>query len=128
MLKNSVWVFLTFFSEKNETIQKYIRKGLIGLCGLLPAGAMADGDFASMASSAAEGAKSGTKSLLFIAQFIGVVFVIGALIAMKNKKDNPQIKSSHILVALLMGACLCVVPEIIKRSQAQVGLTPVSIG
>ncbi|EBR0232353.1 conjugal transfer protein TraR, partial [Salmonella enterica subsp. enterica serovar Hadar] len=74
------------------------------------------------------GAKSGTKSALIIAQLIGALFVIGALISMKAKKDNPQIKGWHIIVGLLVGGALCVVPEIIKRSQAQVGLTPVNIG
>lgn len=128
MLKNSVWVFYTFLSEKNETVQKYIRKGLIGLCGLLPAGAMADGDIADMLGSIASGATSGKKSALSIAQFIGLLFVIGGAIAAKNKKNDPHIKLSHIFISITVGACLIVVPEIIKRTQVQVGLSPVNIG
>ncbi|WP_160126018.1 DUF6750 family protein [Serratia sp. Z4] len=94
----------------------------------LPVAAFADGDIADMADRAAEGAKSGLKSALVIAQFIGGIFVIGGLIAAKNKKENPQIKVSHIIGAILFGVCLIVVPEIIKRAQTQVGLTPVNVG
>ncbi|ASL86003.1 MULTISPECIES: DUF6750 family protein [Serratia] len=94
----------------------------------LPVAAFADGDIADMADRAAEGAKSGLKSALIIAQFIGGIFVIGGLIAAKNKKENPQIKVSHIIGSILFGVCLIVVPEIIKRAQTQVGLTPVNVG
>ncbi|WP_324609702.1 DUF6750 family protein, partial [Pseudomonas amygdali] len=68
------------------------------------------------------------KSALTIAQFAGVIFVIGGLVAAKNKKDNPQIKIGAIIASILFGVCLVVVPEIIKRSQAQVGLAPVDVG
>lgn len=128
MLNNSVLFFSVYFSELKELSIKYINKFLISLFGLLPTVAFADGDFADMAGRFADGAKSGTKSALIIAQLIGALFVIGALISMKAKKDNPQIKGWHIIVGLLVGGALCVVPEIIKRSQAQVGLTPVNIG
>lgn len=101
---------------------------LSGAAAALPVAAFADGDIADMADRAAEGAKSGLKSALVIAQFVGALFVIGGLIAAKNKKDNPQIKVPHILAAILFGVCLIVVPEIIKRAQTQVGLTPVNVG
>lgn len=94
----------------------------------LPAAAFADGDIAQMGERAAEGAKSGIKSALTIAQFAGVIFVIGGLIAAKTKKDNPHVKTWHIMAAILFGVCLIVVPEIIKRAQTQVGLAPVSVG
>jgi len=101
---------------------------LSGASAVLPVAAFADGDIADMADRAAEGAKSGLKSALVIAQFIGGIFVIGGLIAARNKKENPQIKVSHIIGAILFGVCLIVVPEIIKRAQTQVGLTPVNVG
>ncbi|MCU7063495.1 conjugal transfer protein TraR [Serratia ureilytica] len=101
---------------------------LSGAAAALPVAAFADGDIADMANRAAEGAKSGIKSSLTIAQFAGVFFVIGGLIAAKNKKDNPQVKTWHILASILFGVCLIVVPEIIKRAQTQVGLTPVNVG
>lgn len=81
-----------------------------------------------MANRLADGATTGIRSALKIAQFIGVLFVIGGLIAAKTKKDNPHVKTWHILASILFGVCLIVVPEIIKRAQTQVGLSPVSIG
>ena len=101
---------------------------LSGAAAVLSVAAFADGDIADMADRAAEGAKSGLKSALVIAQFIGAIFVIGGLIAAKTKKDNPQVKTWHILASILFGVCLIVVPEIIKRAQTQVGLTPVNVG
>ncbi|AVB12238.1 MULTISPECIES: DUF6750 family protein [Pseudomonas] len=88
----------------------------------------AGADIAGMGDSAAVGATSLKKSALTIAQFVGVIFVIGGLVAAKNKKDNPQIKIGAIVASILFGVCLVVVPEIIKRSQAQVGLAPVDVG
>lgn len=110
-----------------ENLRKKMIKGLFGALASSPVAAMA-ADIADMAKSAADGAKSGTGSALVIAQFVGVLFVVGALIAAKTKKDNPQIKVSHIVGSLMFGACLIVVPEIVKRAQSQVGLTPVTVG
>jgi len=111
-----------------EQVRGKMIKRMGGLLAVLPGAAFADGDIADMLNSAAEGSKSGMKSALTIAQFVGVLFVIGGFIAAKQKKDNPQIKVSHIIGAVLFGACLIVIPEIIKRAQSQVGLTPVSVG
>jgi len=112
-----------------ENITKHVIKGVAAVAAVSPVLAHADGDdIAGMISSAATGAKTSTKGFLEFAQMLGVAFVIGALIAAKTKKDNPQIKVSHIAGSLIFGACLIAVPEIIKRSQAQVGLAPVSVG
>ena len=53
---------------------------------------------------------------------------VPGLIAMKSRKDNPQIKISHIAGAIVVGACLATIPELMKRSQSQIGLAPVSVG
>lgn len=114
-----------------DLVKKQVRRTFInGVAVMLagsPVAAMA-GDIADMGAAAADGAKSGMKSALVIAQFLGVIFVVGGLIAAKTKKDNPQIKTSHILGSILFGVCLVVVPEIIKRAQTQVGLAPVTVG
>lgn len=113
-------------------ITDWLRKMFIKLLVVAAAGnpvlAFAGSDIADMGSSAAEGAKSGMKSALTIAQFIGVLFVIGGIIAAKNKKNNPQITVGAIIGSILFGVLLLAIPEAIKRSQAQVGLTPVSVG
>jgi hypothetical protein len=111
-----------------DGLRKRVMKGLMGTMAASPVLAFAADDIAGMGDAAATGATSMQKSALTIAQFAGVVFVIGGLVAAKNKKDNPQIKTGAIIAAILFGVCLVVVPEIIKRSQAQVGLSPVDVG
>lgn len=116
------------FSVFKDGMRKRVFKGLTAIAASSPVFAMAADDLAGMSDSAAEGATTFQKNILTIAQMIGVVFVIGGLISAKNKKDNPQIKTGAIVAAILFGAVLVVVPEIIKRSQAQVGLSPVDVG
>ncbi|QLG96642.1 conjugal transfer protein TraR (plasmid) [Pseudomonas yamanorum] len=111
-----------------ERLRQRVLKGLAAVMAVNPVLAFAGDDIAGMGDSAAEGAKSMQKSALTIAQFVGVVFVIGGLIAAKTKKDNPQVKTGHIIGSILFGVCLIVIPEIIKRSQTQVGLSPVDVG
>lgn len=112
-----------------ENIARRVIKGVAAMAAASPVFAYADGnDLAGMVSTAATGGTTVTKGALNIAQMLGVIFVIGALIAAKTKKDNPQIKVSHIASSLIFGACLIAVPEIIKRSQNQVGLTPINVG
>ncbi|MEB8059270.1 DUF6750 family protein [Pseudomonas fulva] len=111
-----------------DKMKSTFKNGVTALAAVLPTAAFADGDIADMFDAGATGSESALKSILKIAQLVGVVFVIGSFIAMKNKKDNPQIKTSHIVAGLLTGVILIVIPEIIKRTQTQIGLTPVSVG
>lgn len=113
---------------KDNVRQRFI-KGLVAIAAASPVLAHADGsDLAGMVTSFAVGGVTVTKGALQLAQTVGVVFVMGGLIAAKNKKDNPQIKVSHIATSVVIGACLIAVPEIIKRSQSQAGLTPINVG
>ncbi|ATV21230.1 DUF6750 family protein [Pseudomonas ficuserectae] len=111
-----------------DGLRQRVLKCLTAAMAANPVLAFAGADIAGMGDSAAVGATSLKKSALTIAQFAGVIFVIGGLVAAKNKKDNPQIKIGAIIASILFGVCLVVVPEIIKRSQAQVGLSPVDVG
>ncbi|RMM67213.1 hypothetical protein ALQ74_200086 [Pseudomonas savastanoi pv. glycinea] len=111
-----------------DGLRQRVLKFLTAAMAANPVLAFAGADIAGMGDSAAVGATSLKKSTLTIAQFVGVIFVIGGLVAAKNKKDNPQIKIGAIVASILFGVCLVVVPEIIKRSQAQVGLAPVDVG
>ncbi|KPB52345.1 MULTISPECIES: DUF6750 family protein [Pseudomonas syringae group genomosp. 2] len=111
-----------------DGLRQRVLKVLTAAMAANPVLAFAGADIAGMGDSAAVGATSLRKSALTIAQFAGVIFVIGGLVAAKNKKDNPQIKIGAIIASILFGVCLVVVPEIIKRSQAQVGLAPVDVG
>lgn len=112
-----------------EMMRRRVIKGMVAVAAVNPVLAFAAGeDIASMGDSAAEGAKSLQKSALTVAQFIGVIAVVGGVVAAWNKKDNPHIKTGHIVGAILFGVCLVVIPQIIKRGQAQIGLTPVDVG
>lgn len=121
----SACVRVTLLKEK---LTSRLAKGLTVMAAASPVTAFAGVDIAGMANAAAVGSKSGLKSALTIAQFVGVVFVIGGLVAAKTKKDNPQVKVSHIVGAIAFGVMLIAVPELIKRSQAQIGLAPITVG
>jgi glucose uptake protein GlcU len=111
-----------------DTVTKHVIKGIAVVAAATPVLAHADNDIADMITNAATGAKTVSKGSLEIAQMLGVLAFIGGLIAMKSRKDNPQIKISHIAGALVVGACLVAVPELMKRSQSQIGLAPISVG
>lgn len=111
-----------------ESMRRLTLRGLLAYLALVSPAALADGDLASMANSLSEGATSGTKSILTIAQFIGVVGVVGSLIGFKAMKNNPQIKPGHIALGFFISLVLIAVPEIIKRGQTQMGMTPVAVG
>lgn len=122
-----LWAAVRAMNVK-EVMNKKISKVLVSLVAANPVIAFADGDLADMLGNVGDGADSGKKSILQIAQFVGVICVVGGLFAAKAKSKNPSITIGSIAVALVVGAVLIVVPEIIKRSQAQMGLTPVSVG
>lgn len=128
MLNNMMLRISVRLSQMQYGLRSRVIKGLTLLLSASPVLAMADGDIADLFDHVATGAKSGTKSSLTIAQFIGVLAVIGGLLAAKGKKDNPQVKTWHIVATLAIGAILIVVPELIKRAQTQMGMTPVNVG
>ena len=114
--------------EARVSMKKKALGAVVAFAAANPVFAHADGDIAGMVDSASTGASDMEKDALIIAEFIGVIAVIGGLIAAKNKKDNPQIKTSHIMSAILFGVCLVSLSEIVRRSQSQVGLTNVTVG
>lgn len=122
---------LWFFVHANQVREKlrhlFIKAIMSIMAAFSPSILAANDDIAAIGERIAEGAKSGGKSAIIVAQFVGGIFVIGGLIAAKNKKDNPQIKVSHIVASLAFGACLIVIPEVIRRTQKQLGLTPVGM-
>lgn len=112
----------------SETLRGLTLRGLSAWLAFISPVAMADGDLADMAKAVSVGADSGTQSALKIATFIGVVGVIGSLIALKSMKNNPQIKPWMVAITFFGSLILIGVPEIIKRGQTQMNMTPVSIG
>ncbi|WP_325985543.1 DUF6750 family protein [Serratia sarumanii] len=47
---------------------------------------------------------------------------------MISKKNNPQIKVSHIMIAIIAGAALLALDQVANRSQKQLGMQPVTAG
>ncbi|EOW6411080.1 MULTISPECIES: DUF6750 family protein [Cronobacter] len=111
-----------------ENLRRLTLKALCAWLGFISPLAMADGDLADAFNAVANGAESGTKSALTIATFIGVVTVIASLIALKSMKNNPQVRPWMVAVGFLTGLLLIAVPEIIKRGQTQMNMSPVSVG
>lgn len=114
---------LTLIGWRDRAIQ--------GLCALalalLPGAAFAAGDLADMVDAVADGAKRGKTGVLTIAQFIGVILFIGALLSFKKIGTNPQITLGRCLGGLIIGALLLVIPELISRNQKQLGFNPVTV-
>lgn len=112
----------------SETLRALTLRALCAWLAFVSPWAFADGDLADMANSVSTGATSGTKSALNIAMFVGVCSVIGSLVALKSMKKDPQIKAWMVGLAFVVGLLLIAVPEIIKRGQTQMNMTPVSVG
>lgn len=112
----------------SETLRRLMLRGLMAWLAFISPMAMADGDLADMANAVSVGASSGTKSALNIATFIGVVGVIGSIIALKSMKNNPQVKPWMVGLGFVGSLLLIAVPEMIKRGQTQMNMTPVSVG
>ncbi|MBU9819662.1 conjugal transfer protein [Rahnella sp. BCC 1045] len=112
----------------SETLRRHTLRGLCAYAALISPVAMADGDIADILNNVANGAKSGTTSTLTIAEFMGVIGIVGSLVALKSMKSNPQIKPWHVGLTFVVSLLLIVIPELIKRGQTQLGMTPVSIG
>nr|UUW42460.1 hypothetical protein [Citrobacter portucalensis] len=80
-----------------------------------------------MLSSAAAGAKSGKTSGRKLPRAIGVFIFIGSLLAFKKVGTNPQITVGRCCAGLAIGGLLAVVPEVMSRTQKQLGTSSVNI-
>lgn len=112
----------------SETLRRAFLRALFAWVAFISPGAMAAGDLADIGNNLATGASSTTKNVLTICQLLGVCGVVGSILSLKSMKNNPQIKPWMVGVAFVTGLLLIVVPELIKRGQTQMGMTPVSVG
>lgn len=95
---------------------------------LLPKAVLADGDLADMIRSVGDGARSAQSSSLSIGQFIGVILFLGGLIGFKKVGKQGGMGLGACIISVVIGALLAVVPEIMNRSQRQLGVSATSIG
>lgn len=112
----------------SETLRRLALRGLGAWLAFISPMAMADGDLADMLNSVSTGASSGTKSVLTIAQFVGVCGIFGSLVALKSMKSNPQVRPWMVGLGFVVSLFLIAIPELIKRGQTQMNMTPVSVG
>ncbi|EDT2962875.1 conjugal transfer protein TraR [Salmonella enterica subsp. enterica] len=103
------------------------RKLLLLPAALFPGAALAEGDVADMIGDVATGAESGQTSSLKIAQFVGVVIALAALFSFKKIGQNPQFTMGRCIVGLVVGVLLLAGPELMNRSQRQMGISATSI-
>lgn len=94
---------------------------------LLPKAVLADGDLADMVRNVEQGAKTAQSSSLTIAQFIGVIAFLGGLIGLK-KLGNKGMGLAGCILSIVIGALLAAGPEMMSRSQKQLGISSISIG
>ncbi|MEL3315446.1 DUF6750 family protein, partial [Escherichia coli] len=75
-----------------------------------------------------EGAKTAQSSSITIAQFIGVILFLGGLIGLKKVGKQGGMGLAGCIVSIVIGAVLVAGPEMMSRSQKQLGISSISIG
>ncbi|EAB8795763.1 hypothetical protein DU854_20820 [Salmonella enterica subsp. enterica] len=107
------------------------RRASLWLSGLLlsalatqPAHAAGD-DLAAMVRNMLGFFSDIKQPLLDAAPVIGLIFIILALLMMRWKKNNPNIKPWEIAVMFGIGLFLLALSQIVSRGQKQMGLNPV---
>ncbi|EEG7113537.1 DUF6750 family protein [Salmonella enterica] len=99
---------------------------LLGALASQPAHA-AGGDLADIVKNALGFFTEIKQPLLDAAPVVGIGLIILALLLMKWKKNNPQIKPWEIAVTFIVGLGLLTVSQLISSGQKQFGLSPTSI-
>ncbi|MEI2606618.1 DUF6750 family protein [Erwinia aphidicola] len=112
----------------SESLRQLTLRGLCAWAAFISPVAMADGDFADMGKSVADGAKSVQTSGITIIQVIGFFMFAGGLLSIKAMKNNPQIKPWMVVIAITCGLFAMGIVEMIKRGMTQFGMSSVSVG
>ncbi|MBC8950082.1 DUF6750 family protein [Xenorhabdus sp. TS4] len=112
-----------------ETVRRYTFSAVAGFIGLvLSPVARADDDIAGMVSNLLNGVYSLKEPIVKASLVLGIGFIAVGIVCMSAKKNNPQIKATHIIILFVVGAGLIALEQIASRSQKQMGLNPVSVG
>ncbi|EJD6546520.1 DUF6750 family protein [Klebsiella pneumoniae] len=114
--------------ELRHSMKRKFATGMASLVALTPLSALADGSLTDMVDEGATGMSDVEKDALVFAEGLGVLIVIGSIIAMKNKSKNPHITTGGIITGWVVGIFLIGLGEIVRRSQSQVGMTEVTVG
>lgn len=90
--------------------------------------AHADDDIADSITNVLNGIISLKDPFVKSSGVIGLILIASGIIMMISKKNNPQIKVSHIMIAIIAGAALLALDQVANRSQKQLGMQPVTAG
>ncbi|WP_449631955.1 DUF6750 family protein [Rahnella aceris] len=125
--------FPLFVAVKSSLFAHSARKRvaciIAGVMGtVLAPAAHADSDIAEMITNVLNGVYSLKDPIVKSSMVIGLGCLVAAVIMMISKKNNPQIKMSHILTFFVAGAFFIAIDQMASRTQKQMGLNPVSVG
>ncbi|EPE2305159.1 DUF6750 family protein [Salmonella enterica subsp. enterica serovar Muenchen] len=123
ILKNMMLRTAVELSLRSWQLRRRISLWLSALASQ-PAHAAGD-DLAGMVRNALSFFTDIKQPLLDAAPVIGLIFIILALLMMRWKKNNPNIKPWEIAVMFGIGLFLLALSQIVSRGQKQMGLNPV---
>lgn len=123
MLRTAVELSLRVWQLRRRT-SLWLSGLLLGALASQPAHAAGD-DLAGMVRNMLGFFSDIKQPLLDAAPVIGLIFIILALLMMRWKKNNPNIKPWEIAVMFGIGLFLLALSQIVSRGQKQMGLNPV---
>lgn len=123
MLRTAVELSLRAWQLRRRT-SLWLSGLLLGALATQPAHAAGD-DLAGIVRNALSFFTDIKQPLLDAAPVIGIIFIILALLMMRWKKNNPNIKPWEITVMFGIGLFLLALNQIASRGQKQLGLNPV---
>lgn len=123
MLRTAVELSLRVWQVRRRT-SLWLSGLLLNALASLPAHAAGD-DMAAMVRNALGFFTDIKEPLLDAAPVIGIIFIILALLMMRWKKNNPNIKPLEIAILFVVGLFLLALPQIASRGQKQMGMNPV---
>ncbi len=123
MLRTAVELSLRVWQVRRRT-SLWLNGLLLSVLASQPAHAAGD-DLSGIVTNALGFFTDIKQPLLDAAPVIGIIFIILALLMMRWKKNNPNIKPWEIAVMFGIGLFLLALNQIASRGQKQLGLNPV---
>ncbi|EHW8690890.1 hypothetical protein ACEQD0_004233 [Salmonella enterica] len=123
MLRTAVELSLRVWQVRRRT-SLWLSGLLLGALASQPAHAAGD-DLADTVKNVLRFFTDIKQPLLDAAPVIGIIFLILAILMMRWKKNNPNIKPWEIAVMFGIGLFLLALSQIASRGQKQLGLNPV---
>ncbi|HFS8203529.1 DUF6750 family protein [Serratia sp. CY68758] len=112
-----------------DALRRHIASILAAVISMVVAPlAHADDDLAGSIEAMLNGVTSLKDPFVKSIGVIGLLCIAAGIIMMISKKNNPQIKVSHIMIAIVAGAALLALDQVANRSQKQMGMQPVTAG